>query len=99
MPKGYWIANLEWSDMSAMPAYRDANTEVMTRHGAKFIARGGAVSVVEGSGHSRFTAVEFPSYEAALACYHDPDYQAAAKIRHGASTGNMLIVEGFELKA
>ena len=96
MPKGYWIANSEWSDMTAMPAYRDANSEVMARHGARFIARGGAVTIVEGEGHSRFTAVEFPSYEAALACYHDPEYQLAAKIRHSASKGNMLIVEGFD---
>lgn len=96
MANGYWIANSDWKDMSAMPAYRDANSAVMARYGARFIARGGAVSIVEGDGYSRFTAVEFPSYEAALACYHDPEYQIAAKIRHAASEGTMLIVEGFD---
>ena len=96
MPKGYWIANAEWTDMSAMPAYSKANSAVLARYGAQFIARGGAMTVVEGEGRSRFIAIEFPSYEAALACYHDPEYQAAAKIRHSVSEGLMLVVEGVD---
>lgn len=96
MPKGYWIANSEWTDMSGMPAYREANSAVLARHGAKFIVRGGAVTVVEGTGRSRFIAIEFPTYEAALACYHDPEYQAAVKIRQAHSEGVMFVVEGFD---
>ena len=40
--------------------------------------------------------IEFPSYEAALACYDDPDYQAAKAIREGVAEGRLVIVEGYD---
>ncbi len=96
MPKGYWIGNSDWTDLSVLPAYAKANRPVLERYGARFLVRGGAVEVVEGTGRSRVTTIEFPSYEAALACYHDPEYQSAAALRHAASEGLMVIAEGFD---
>jgi len=40
--------------------------------------------------------IEFPSYEAALACYHSPEYRAAMALRQGKSTMDLAIVEGWD---
>jgi uncharacterized protein (DUF1330 family) len=40
--------------------------------------------------------LEFPSYEAALACFHDPAYQKANAIRQKAAVSDLIIVEGYE---
>ncbi len=46
--------------------------------------------------HGHPLRVEFPSYEAAVACYHDPADQEAAKIRHSIADGRQSIVEGYD---
>ena len=40
--------------------------------------------------------LEFPSYEAALACYRSDDYQAAKKFRDGNAELDLVIVEGYD---
>jgi len=40
--------------------------------------------------------IEFPSYEAALACYDSPGYQAAKALRDPVSTGDLVIVRGYD---
>jgi uncharacterized protein (DUF1330 family) len=40
--------------------------------------------------------IEFPSYEAAVSAYREPEYQAAAKFRHDAAKGDLVIVEGYD---
>jgi hypothetical protein len=40
--------------------------------------------------------IEFPSYAAAIDCWHSPDYQAAIRIREPASTADVVIVEGYD---
>jgi uncharacterized protein (DUF1330 family) len=94
--KGYWIANSDVSDMDALMRYRDANREVMTRFGAKFLVMHGQQEVPEGTSRSKQTLVEFPSYQAAVDCHNHPDYQKAAEIRHEVSVGTMVIVEGYD---
>jgi uncharacterized protein (DUF1330 family) len=40
--------------------------------------------------------IEFPSLQAATDCYNSPEYQAAKAIRDPVSTGDLVIVEGYE---
>ena len=37
--------------------------------------------------------LEFPSYEAALACYRSPEYQAAAALRKGKAELDLFVIE------
>ena len=44
----------------------------------------------------RVVVIEFESYAVAKACYESPEYQAAIKIRSAASTGDLVVIEGYE---
>ena len=96
MPKGYWMVHADVVDLERFKAYVQANAEPLRKHGARFLARAGRHEVAEGARRSRHTVVEFPSYEAALACYHSPEYQEAVKLRQPVSTLDLVIVEGYE---
>ena len=97
MPKGYWIARVDVDDLQR---YRDeyvqANGAVFARHGARFLVRGGRFEAPEGSSRSRQVVLEFPSHEAALACYHSPEYQRLVQVRSAFSACDLVIVEGHD---
>ena len=57
---------------------------------------GDVAEVVEGVAHGRSFIVEFPSYEAARACYASPAYQAAIELRRDAARFDLVIAEGLE---
>jgi uncharacterized protein (DUF1330 family) len=40
--------------------------------------------------------LEFPSYEAALACYRSDGYQAAKKLRDGKAEFDLVVAEGYD---
>ncbi len=96
MAKGYWVVNLEVSDLGAYKVYRDFVQPFLAAHDGRFVVRGGRMSVVEGEVASRVVVVEFPSYEAATAAYHSVEYQDGKKLRLDISTANFAIVEGVE---
>ena len=52
--------------------------------------------IPEGSTRSRNVVIEFPSYQAALDCYKSPEYQEAIKLRQSVSTGDFVIIEGYD---
>ena len=96
MAKGYWIGHVDVADAKAYKAYVQANAIPFAKYGAKFLVRGGKADGPEGKLRSRHVVLEFESYEQAVACYHSPEYQAAIKLRAPVSTGDIVIVEGYD---
>lgn len=96
MAKGYWIAHVEVHDAATFERYRAANAQPIADHGGRFLVRGGRSEVRAGAFKPRTVVVEFPSYEAARACYDSPGYKAACEIRDVASRIDIEIVEGYE---
>ena len=92
--KGYWLVMLTVTDPEGYQRYRDAIGDAITKFSGRYLVRGGQVTNPEGSDFSRHVAVEFDSYETALACYRSPTYQEALKHRLASSTGHFAIVEG-----
>jgi uncharacterized protein (DUF1330 family) len=96
MAKGYWIASGEVSDVEQYKKYAAANAIPFAKFGAKFLVRGGVFECMEGSTASRNVVIEFPSYEAALACYRSPEYQAAIELRKPVSKLNLIVIQGYD---
>ena len=96
MPKAYWVGHVSVDDPSAYEAYRRANAAAFAKYGGRFLVRGGVQEMVEGKLRPRAVVIEFPSREAALACYRSPEYQAALALRRPVSTADLAIVEGWD---
>jgi uncharacterized protein (DUF1330 family) len=96
MAKGYWILRIDVTDQERFMAYLGATPVALKKYGARFLARAGRFEAPEGTARARNTIIEFPTYEAALACWHSPEYQAARALRLGAAELELLITEGYE---
>jgi uncharacterized protein (DUF1330 family) len=96
MSKGYWIVRVDVTDPDVYSGYIKANAEPFARYGAKFLVRGGKHEAVEGSARARNVIIEFPSFDQALACFHDASYQAAKAIRDPVATADVLVIEGYD---
>jgi uncharacterized protein (DUF1330 family) len=96
MPHAYWIAHITVNDVEAYQAYRAVVPDILAAYGGKFLVRGGQQTVVEGQARPRTVVIKFPSLEAAQNCYNSPEYQAAKTLRTNASTGDVVIVEGWD---
>ena len=80
-PKGYWIVRVDVQDEAAYGEYIKSNGAAFAAYGARFLIRGGAIENPEGTARTRNVVLEFPSYQAALACYASPAYAAAKALR------------------
>lgn len=96
MTKAYWVGHMTITDAATYQKYIAANAAPFAKFGAKFLVRGGAVDQREGTSEERTVVLEFPSLEAATACYLSPEYQAAKDIRVTASRGNIQIIGGYD---
>jgi uncharacterized protein (DUF1330 family) len=94
--KGYWIAHVNVTNPERYKDYVAANGAPLKKHGARFLVRGGESVIASGQlGGRRHVVIEFDSYAIAKACHDSPEYRAAAKIREEASTGDLVIIEGY----
>lgn len=96
MPKGYIIGHITVKDPEAYKEYVEKDTPLLKAFGAKFLVRGGQSEMPEGEAQNRHVVFEFPSYEAAKAAYHDPEYQAVAEIRRRTAESTIILVEGHD---
>lgn len=91
----YVLVELDVSDPSVLEEYKRLATLAGERHGATYLARGGATELLEGKEQpKRITLLEFPDMDAARAWYQSDDYQSARAVRAGASVGRFIAVEG-----
>jgi len=94
MPKGYVIAHATVTDPQKWGEYVAKSKIALDKFGGKPIVRGGRCEIMEGNGATRNVVLEFPSYDAALGYAKSPEYAEAKKLRQGAGTIDIVIVEG-----
>ena len=94
--KGYWIGRVDVKNEEGYKPYAAANAAIFKKFGGRFVVRAGKFECPEGSARSRNVVIEFPSYQAALDCYHSPEYQANIKVRQPHATADILIIEGYD---
>ena len=83
-------------DADAYKPYLVANQAPFGQFGARYLVRSGRRDVMEGSARDRIVVLEFPSFEAALACYRSPEYQTAKKLREGVAEADVIVTEGYD---
>jgi uncharacterized protein (DUF1330 family) len=93
--KGYWVGHVDVTEPEGYKAYMAADMAPIGQHGGRFLVRGGQFELVEGVLRSRSVLLAFPSYEAALAGYRSPAYQAAAALRRGKAEFDLVVAEGY----
>jgi uncharacterized protein (DUF1330 family) len=91
-----WIAHVSVTDTDAYGKYAELAGPAIAKHGGTFIARGGRFVQLEGKERPRNVVAKFPSVEAAVDCYHSPEYQAALDHARGASERELVVVETSE---
>src|ERR1700676_476982 len=96
MAKGYWIVRVDVQNEDGYKAYAAASPAICRKFGARYLVRHGPFTDVEGQSRSRSVLVEFPDYEAALACYRSAEYQQNLKICQSHSIGDLIVIEGFD---
>ena len=96
MPNGYWIVRVDIADQEKYKAYIAANAGPLKKYGARFLVRAGRFETPEGTSRTRNAVIEFPTYEAAVECWHSPEYQQALNLRQPVSTADLVIIEGYE---
>lgn len=91
----YFIVQIDVTDPEAYETYRQQVPPTLAKYGGEFIVRGGDMEVIEGDWPwPRCVVVKFEDREAALSWYNSDDYNGPKAIRHAASNGNMVLVEG-----
>jgi uncharacterized protein (DUF1330 family) len=91
----YVIASETVNDEEMFDEYRKQVPATLAPFSAKFIVRGGKVTVHEGAWpHPRTVVIEFPSRAEAEGWYNSPAYQKIIHLRHKSSVGTLVIADG-----
>jgi uncharacterized protein (DUF1330 family) len=91
----YVIADIDVHDPETYREYTARVPGTLEPFGGRFLVRGGNFEQLEGDWcPRRLVVLEFPSSEHARRWYGSGDYAAAMKIRHSASAGSIVLVEG-----
>jgi len=91
----YVVSMMSISDAETYRKYTNRTPPIVERHGGKFLARGGDILTVEGEEYKdRMVILEFPSRQAILDWFADPEYTEAKAFRHASSSARILVIDG-----
>jgi len=92
----YVVVDIEVTDPTAFERYRNAVTANIAAFGGRYLARGGATEVLEGSWTpKRVVILEFPDMARLKAWYHSPEYAPLLDLRKASAASNLVIVDGI----
>ena len=91
----YVIYQGEITDPARYEVYKVHAAESIHAAGGRYLARGGDVEVLEGDAPAgRTVLLEFPTMDAAVAWYRGQEYMQVRKLREGAASARMYVVDG-----
>ena len=92
----YLIADVEVLDSAAYDTYRQQVPATIAAFGGRYLVRGGALTVLEGTwSPKRCVILEFPSMAQLKAWYDSPAYVPLRAIRQRTTKSNLVMVEGL----
>lgn len=91
----YVVADVEVTDPIAFAEYVKAGPAIVAAYGGTYVARGGAVEMLEGGwAPTRLTIVRFDSVAQAKAWIESPEYRPLRAIRQRAARSRIVVIEG-----
>jgi uncharacterized protein (DUF1330 family) len=92
----YIVGDVTVTDPERYKDYTAETESTLDPFGGHFIVRGGPTEVLEGDWQpGRIVVIEFPSAQAARDWHASERYREILPIRHEASTGSLVLVEGY----
>jgi len=92
----YFVVELETTNQAGMEPYRAAVSATLAQYDGRFLARGGAIELIEGGPEpKRIVILEFTDAAALKRWYNSPEYQKILPIRLANSTSRAFIVGGI----
>ncbi|MBV8259149.1 MAG: DUF1330 domain-containing protein [Actinobacteria bacterium] len=93
----YVIVETDITDPEQYDRYRAGTPASLAAVGARFLARGGELTVLEGDWDpSRVVLIEFPDLDTVKRWYDSPEYADLRKLREGAANLRMVAVQGLD---
>ena len=93
----YVVLDIEVKDPEKFARYRELAPPAIAAYGGRYLARGGATEVLEGSPTlHRVVILEFPAMERARAWLESPEYREARQLRRASATTNAFVTQGLE---
>jgi len=91
----YVINDMDVTDPALLEEYKKLSPATVRQFGGRFLARGGALDVLEGEWRpKRLVILEFSDMAQARAWANSAEYAPAKQIRQRASRSNIIIVDG-----
>lgn len=93
----YLLVDTRISHPEVYEAYKVRAKPIAEKHGGEYLARGGAIDLVEDDlwTPTRLVIIRFPDMAAARAFVDDPEYVPVRKIRQSAAAATIAIVDGI----
>jgi uncharacterized protein (DUF1330 family) len=97
--KYYFIGEIEVKDQSWVPDYIKNVTEMVERHGGRYLARTPKVEKIEGERKPMPMCVilEWPSKEAAVSFYESEEYRPYRQNRIAGAKNEFLLIAGEDV--
>lgn len=92
----YVVLDIKVTDPDKFARYRELAPPAIAAYGGRYVARGGATEVMEGSWLlNRVVILEFPSVDNAKSWLESPEYREARALRQASSTTNAFVTQGL----
>ena len=90
------VVQIDVKDSVAYEEYRRLATPTVPAYGGRYVVRGGASEILEGSWQPRrLVVLEFPTMERAKAWWNSPEYAPAKAIRQACADSDLVITDGL----
>ena len=92
----YVIADIEVLDQALFEEYRQKVPATIAAHKGRYLARGGATEVLEGSWSPRRCVIlEFPDMQHFRAWWTSPEYTPLRELRLRAAKSHLVVTQGI----
>jgi uncharacterized protein (DUF1330 family) len=91
----YVVVEIAIHDPQTYERYKALAPPTIAAYGGRYLVRGGATEVLEGSWNPpRLAILEFATAERARAWWNSPEYAPAKAMRQASTQTDMILVEG-----